>query len=357
MSARVENALLCTLFAVAFLATAGWLRPLDGGDHETELLDKLDHLEAHATRYNALVVGASGIFRGIDPLVFDERVQRVAPEFRSFNLGARFMLAYESDAQLREAVTAIEAGGGRLRWVLLEPKDWDPRLSHDDVLRVRTRAWHDLRLTAAALHISALELFNNKNLKALDWATHHVQSFSQRVGNYGAARRMLRPWLGELRRPYVDAADLESARGYVSIEDSGPEQAALRNLRFSADLEGYRDSLAELASAPPEAMHTAEHAAVRRQREWLEARGIRVLHLMAPYGTHGRSGEALLDSAAAVELIDFARPESFPELYEPEVRLDREHLTEEAAAVISALAGDAIADRLAAPRPAGNPSK
>ncbi len=348
MQPQAERVLLCALFAVAFFATAGLLRPHVQADHETEPADKLEFLDQHAADYNALLVGASGVFRGLDPGAFDPAVQAIEPTFESFNLGARGMLAYESDALLRAAIERIERGGGRVRWVVIEPKNWDPALSADDVLRTRTRTWHDAAQTRTAVLVSLNKLLTGRERYAPAWAGRHIQAFAQRLANYGSARRILRPLLDEQRRPYVTPEALEASDGYVSIEASNAEKAAIRRFKFMAALPAYEAELDEFAESPPEPLVAAELRAHRRQREWLEAKGIQPIYLVPPYGTHGRAGATLHAAGEAPLFADFARPQAYPELYAPEARLDQEHLNAEAAELFSRLAGEAVADLLAA---------
>ncbi len=348
-SARTVLLLLAAL--VAFGATTVVVGRLLGPIPGDELDDKFAHLEQFGHEYNALILGASGTFHGIDPVVFDAQLEAVRPGWKSFNLGARGMLGLETDAVLRRALPLM---GERLELVVLEPKPFHPWTYRgaDEIARVQR--WHTPRQTWRALLLS-LEHALDRETNSLRWAWQHVRTGARRIGNYGSGERLMAGLTGANPLRFVEPETLLERRGYLPIETFEPPDAPRRRRRFTEDLSAYQAAVAGMLQTPiePVLQETLPIGAiagdlVAGQRAWLEGLGLQVLYLMPPYVRRGQF-EQILDAARGYPaVIQFADPDRFLELFEPAARLDAQHLNAAAAARLSELAGQAVAERLAA---------
>lgn len=329
------------LALVCFLVTAGLLRRALPAPEKHEGAEKLEFLRAHPGEYTALILGSSGMFRGLDPRVLDAEVQRVEPEFRSFNLGVRWLRGYEADFLLR---AAVEAAGDRLRWVILEPQDWAPNERKRFMETERSRDWHDWRRTRAAVGVSlAMDAPVSVRWR---WTWFHLRAYLRRLANYGEGARLRRAVLGPAPEPYMSPEQIAAGAGYLSIEDSYEEDWRTRHAIFLARLDEYRGSVARLRTGPVTPIAPAELALQREQREWLEARGLEVIYVTPPFARARTFGRALAAAGEAPNYITFLDPDAHPDLYAVEARLDQEHLTAEAAAVLSRRCGERIAQML-----------
>jgi len=326
------------LAALSFLVTTTLLRRVLPPPERFEGGEKLEYLRAHPGEYTALILGSSGIFRGLDPKVLDPEVQRVEPTFRSFNLGARWLRGYEADFLLR---AAVEAAGDGLRWVILEPQDWAPNERKRFLETERSRNWHDWRQTRAAIGVS-LAMDAPVALR-WHWAWFHLRTYLYRLANYGELARLRRAVLGSGPAPYMSAEQIRAGAGYLSIEDSYDEDWRQRNAVFLAGLDEYRRAVAELRAGAPRSLAPAELALQREQRDWLEARGLEVIYVAPPFANARTFGAAFAAAGVLPNYIGFLDPDAYPDLYAVDARLDQEHLKAEAAAVLSQRCGERIA--------------
>lgn len=342
----LSHRILLTVLAVAsFFATAAIVRSALPPPDEFEGADKLAFLREHPDRYNALIIGSSAVFRGLDPNVIDPLVQRTEPSFESFNLAARGMRAYESDALLREA---LDICGDSIRWVLVEVQGWTPQVETSAVDTQRDLDWHGIAHTRMVLAASRDPYYPEE--ERAEWTEYHAKRFFYRLGNYGESERLWIALGGDEYTPYVTAEQLERGHGYVSIEESLGKWWTARNEKFLENVPAYEKSVAALEKGTRSTMPDSAVALHVAQTEYLEERGLEVIHVMPPFARGGLFIEYFEEEGLTPKLLNFLQPKVYPQLYEVDARLDKQHLKEEAAAELSRLAGEQLAELLA---PAG----
>lgn len=336
-----QRVLLSFLAVASFCAVAACVRSVLPPPVDFAAGDKLTYLREHPDRYSALIVGSSAMFRGFDPTVIDPIVQAAVPGFESFNLGARGMRGYESDAVLREA---LDICGDSIRWVLVEAQSWTPLVDKLAVDTARDKDWHDLLHTRMVLDTLRDPYYPEDERSR--WSWYHKTRFLHRVTNFGDGRR-LSIALGLVpSQPYVSRAQLERSHGYVSIEESLGEAWAPLNEEFLADVAAFEKDVAVLIDVPRRDL--AERAVVRHleQAEFLRSSGVTVVHVMPPFARGGLFVRYLDEQGHTPLLLDFLDPARYPELYEVDARLDLQHLKAEGAAELSRLAGERLAEML-----------
>jgi len=330
------------LALLSFLSVSWGIRGLVAPAEQYEGAEKLAYWRDHHDEYTALIVGSSALYRGLDPRVVDAWVQRVEPDFKSFNLAARSMRGFEADALLRQAV---EIAGDGLRWVILEPQSWTPLIEDRSEDTHRTRDWHDARST-----LGNLRVVMNMNMPAgerFELAAFHARLFCYRLSNYGEIERIGETLFGSEAEPYMTAEQIAHASGYLSIERSLGRRWHRRNRAFLDEIDDYRQAMRILERGRVKHLCDAAVELHRRQREWLEARGIEVIYVMPPFASDKAFARGLAKEGEMPRFVDFLDPDRHPDLYDVDARLDADHLKHDAARLFSRRTGNQISAMLA----------
>ena len=293
-------------FAISLVCTAAFLSPILPSDSIPQFTEKIAWYAAHKDDYDALFIGSSQFYHGIDPRQFD---RDAGGGMRSFNFGLRGLWPAGSFFVLRE-ILALHPR--KLRWVFIDWMDIDPRIDADGATR-RMLYWHDARHTAMTLqHIA--EMPDPWGEKAR-LGGGHVWLWMRRVVHHGQAVE----WFdGKLRKNNygrsVRIPRWSERDGWGPGEARGIEGDALAG--FSAQLDAMRNA----GPRPP--MGAAFENAVRAIAAEVRAAGALPILIASP-AADVRQRFAPPDG---IDAWIFNDPERFPELFEPSLRFDNYHL-------------------------------
>lgn len=316
-------------------------------------LEREEFWRAQAGRFDLAYFGTSHVEVGILPRVVDERLAELGHACTSFNFGLGGASAFEVDFVLRRIVASK---GPRLATVVIEVPDW--RLPEGNRRTERAVAWHDARQTWSALRAPAGE---EGLLERLGLATLHLQLFLQRLTGLGAGPETVRQRLLGRGDERPSRADLERTRGYYERERE-EEYARLRDRLLASTRPGVRAKIADyerrvagMAPGGDSEQDIADYplALLRRQREFLEAHGLRVIYLVTPVPYRTPWAERLARAGELPVLLAFNDVERYPELLDVEVHFGETHLTREGAELFSRR----LAERLAEVLPPDEPGR
>lgn len=338
---------LVVLAVAAFLALAAVQRRALPWPREFGLRAKVEHLARSGARYDVLVVGSSRTYRGVDPAALDAAAAQAGHPVRSFNLALPGMTMFEADRLLRHV---LDEGLARPRVALIEALPWE---AGEDWARnafsARSVQWHTPAHTALAIAALGREP-RTSTARRLALAFAHVRAAAWALSSHGQGPR----WLGADADPYApDARTIARGAGFVALEDASRPSVPRRHAAFLADPGAYAAHLRRVTSPRAGAGRAAGYAlgALRAQQRALAAHGVRSVYFTTPTTFAVGWAEVLADAGHLPDLLAHHGPSRVPELYEPQVRFDREHLDREGARRFSERLGRALARTLGAPRP------
>lgn len=344
---RVALSFVATALAIGF----GLPWPIDAA-----VGPKIDAIASHERGYDVLIVGPSGFYRGLDPTVVDAVLAERGHDLRCYNASAPGMVDWEADFVLR---TAVEAAGERLTWVVVEPNPWSPDTKNANTASYRYLFWHTFGQSEAVVR-AALELDAERD-ERIAIATTHARLAARRLSGYGTGKEFLRRALGLESLPAEKIASA-AAGGYLALEDDTDPKIVKRGASFRGrKVAEYEQQVAKLqrswrSGATPRSgiLDDYDLDSHRRQVDWLEERGLNVVHAVPPYSGRDQRWAALLNLGEIRNLLSFNDPTRFPGLYVTEKRFDRQHLTRAGAADFSRLFAHELADLIEATERAKN---
>lgn len=338
--------------------TAAAIRPLVPWPEEYGLAAKFRWWEEHAHEYDLVFLGSSRVFRAFDPREFEAELALQGLELEAFNFGVGGVRAFEMERMLR---ALLAQRGPRLRWVLYEGGPMDPRFEPlDDDEASRVVFWHTPGRTQDVLHSVARWPFTESDaqqfqsehpwvaaacaatgLLELAWkvelARRHAQILAWNVTNYGQGRAILGALVGEElvpnRRPMLSQAELAEGQGYVAIEDSADERNEERAQSLREDPERFAKRMLAVRlgnDAFPE-VETLNLPALAAQQEAVRAAGAEIVYVVLPDRVPRPDRRALQRAGKLAHLLDFNRPELWPQFFTLESRYDSAHLSRPAA--------------------------
>jgi hypothetical protein len=296
---------------------------------------RLAHFAEDPQGYDAVVLGASGVYRGFDPAVVDAELARLGLPLRTYVLAAPGMQSFEVDNVLR---AALAAGGGRLRYVFVEPSPWLGSTELENTNSYRFMFWHTPRATAAV--VRTVLASDAPLLAKLQLVWTHVRVACRRAAGFGSAGEFGRAWFGFEPLP-TELQDSVATGGFLSLDDEPDPVMAERHATFLAehapDFPGLVAALerANLRPVDANALDTNAFLPHDDQVRAIEAAGAVPVHIVPPYTTRNRAFEALVKAGRIDTLIEFTDPARWPQIYATERRHDRQHLTEEGARLLS----------------------
>lgn len=332
-STFARGAALVLLGAGAFGATAAALRAITPWPEEYGLRPKRDWFVARKDEFDILFLGTSRTFRGIDPRIVDAELERAGVvgehgPLRSFNFGVGGMLRFESDYVLSEILAEEPA---RLRVVVMEGEPWDPTTDFlKNTWSSRSVFWHDVERTRLALHSVALMDLSFADRWERSWI--HLQLCGMKLFDMGQGSRIVADLLGESRDPFQRSLTHEQisvAAGYQPYEDfipPGPTtwEAMLANdptrgVAIQDRVRGGNERAPDLARY--------NLAALEAQEARVRAAGATFVVLLNPGDQGAPEEEALARRGDVEHLLDFNRPDLYPEYWAPDARIDDFHLS------------------------------
>lgn len=301
--------------------------------------DKLRYFAAHQDDYDLVFVGSSRLHRGVVPSLFDAEMAALGHPLRSFNFGTLGMQPHEASALVRRL---LENRPARLRFVVIEPGEFDPELPKENRFKKRVIFWHDRQETLAVWR-STLARQDLPWTQRADLLLTHGLHFAARTlaldRGFDLLRRIAPPV-----EPPSKLAELVRYQGFLPYTATSYEFSEERKT-FLADLEGYRYKVAALATerqrekAPPASLAPT----ISAQQAELEHFGMTPIYLIPPTLRDQSGFHALHRAGVLPRFLAFDDPTEYPWLYEENLRFDPEHLTQEGAELFTRL----LAERLA----------
>jgi len=317
--------------------------------------------ERRRDEFDLAFVGSSHVLQGFDPGAFDQELASAGLELRSFNLGFNGMWLLELIHVVDRVLAQRPA---RLRWLLIEPRDIDVNPVRLNALTDREVDWHVPWLTLEACR--AAWQHESPLLERLEVTGLHLRALSQRLGNVGAAWRLLQ------RRPWVTTqADALPYAGYGSpwsaAGPGAPPQVRGERVRTLAREPGTPRRDDPSRNPGPEAGNygIGLHAdGTEASALWLglladlvarvRAAGIEPLFVVTP-DVDPRLAHEALERGVLPALLDYSH--SIPEIEQApgDWFASKEHLNPRGAQLFSRLLARDLATRLAAPHPVPGP--
>lgn len=312
------------LFLLGFALTCGAIEMMLPPPKVPIVSVKLDYLASHAGEFDTLLLGSSRTFRQIIPEIFDAEMAAGGFPVRSFNLGIDGMRPPE-DTYLLEKVLALRRKP--LRFVVVECNALRLKPRPEDRDTVRVVYWHDWRRLVA--------LYRNAFLsdpKKRSWRGRfekigetfpdfweHARYFAQKSTSQGRAHEMLYEWISPVPIEPPPLWDLGARLdGYKPAPQSEQEMSAREQALYASDMAKMRDQSVRQYAGDP-----ASQDEVAYKKQLIEAAGAKMILVIPPY-----LGERFFvpDPKSGVPpALNFANPESYPELFAPEHRADAGH--------------------------------
>ena len=326
---------LFALFSLGFLSVALAVRHVLPWPVEYGLRAKWEHYARHHDRYDAVVLGTSRVFRGVDTPLLEQELGSAGVELSIFNFGVAGMRAFEQDYVLRRI---LELEPERLRYVFYEGGTWSPRFKHPALTySSRSVFWHTPGQT-----VKVLDALSRSDLgwrETLRLAGTHIDLMLWRLANYGAGKRLLDRVLETETQAskYADTlAFLGQQAGYQSADQhtgrsimQGREELLVAGPARDAYLERIGRLPAEREQrVDPERL---PRRGVRSQRELAARHGVTLVYVVQPGDEAETQQLQLHEEGESERLLDYNRPDRYPDLFALENRYDEKHLNQRGA--------------------------
>ena len=181
---------------------------------------KMLYFAEHKDEFDAVYIGASRVFRGLDPVRIDAELAERGIELRSFNLALGGMLPFEQDYLLHEVLDMEPA---RLRWIFYEGGPMGAGLEDEhssfalqpNLWSARGIQWHTASQTRKVL--GAIRRLPVTLRRKLHLARVHVEIFGRRFGNLGQGKTVFRYWTESKEEREARAEIMAMARGEARL--------------------------------------------------------------------------------------------------------------------------------------------
>ena len=334
--------------------------PFQGAD---KVEKKFAYFAAHKDEFDFVFIGSSRVMNQISPRLFDREMAAAGRPCRSINLGYAAMFLPES-AFLIERVRALHPA--RLRGMLVELSSPTPRHDAQHPLMAREIYWHGpvgTALACAAVLTETSSTYSAAERREQLWRQGaiyarcllHLDSgltlldHLRTLGNRRSKRRLATPdLLGPDRDGFFPLRTLLGQGEAGAVKTGGSTQ----------DLQGFEDNVAALraeeaaplpAPAPPALGFALGQKILRdvmeRQVRALRASRIEPVYFIGPGTTREQPFLDLAARGVVPRLFAFNDPVAYPELYRPDMRADRYHLSPRGAELLTHL----LVQRLTAP--------
>jgi len=318
--------------AAFHLVTLG-LGALNPWPDDYGLRQRFEFFAAHCHTYDAVIVGSSNLYRSLVPEVIERAMARKGVEMRIFNLATPAMISYETDHLLKEILALKPA---RLKWVIIEPSDFDPIIIQRQDFTRRIVQWHSFEETCLAI-LGSWKM-EAQLIDRLHLIWRHFVHWAWKRSCYGCGPELVRA-LFDLGPLEEELNDFEANGGYRPLEEEEREEYKKRQADFKRQRKQYRarvDTMEQKASRTitREAFNLR---ALRRQVEIIRAQGAEPIYVMGPVLESMPLLDDLLERGEIPTLMRYNRPSVYPYLYEEKLRFDKNHLTREGAVLFSHL--------------------
>lgn len=335
---------LLLFLAVAALTSFGLHRLLPPvGVHQVDF--KLAAFAERKDECNVLVVGTSQTMYGVDPTVFDARMQEHGFETHSFNLGIQ-------DAGLAEAYVHLrriaELEPAKLRWLLVEAESImrvgdDGDLLTPKILRMMDPATVALLWPYYGEVEPRLDRLARARWRAVIGCVYHVLGVNR-------CSHWIERALGMGPTDADRALDIgPRGDGYARMEDLDRVSIAERPQKYATKKRHMLRRVLEITQTEGDtpASPTARPFYERIQ-ELAREMGVELVFFTIRRGVHASDALPLAREGAIEALIRFDDPHHFPELYDVDMTFDGGHFTAEGARIFTRYLADAFAEHLQA---------
>lgn len=335
------------LFTTSLLAVGRGISAIVPWPAEYGLQAKFEHFAHHRDEYEAVFIGSSRMFRGVDPTVFDATLAERGIRLHSFNLAVGGMDTFEQDYLLRR-VLALDAP--RLRWVFIEGGPWNPRFGHSfNTFSTRSVFWHSPDQTRRAL--GSVALLDAPLHEKLHLALTHLELAARRATAYGEGRRVLARMRGPIPDPrdrQLGPEELGPSQGYVPREQQTGQPHGELYDRLFEDSTVYDDAMRriEASRGTPVDLERTNLDALEDQLRAAHDHGVELIYVVLPGYEPSVERPYLHERGLIPLLFDYNQPERYPQLTRLENRYDVRHLNRQGATILSRLLADDFAAHL-----------
>lgn len=323
-------------FLVAFVVTTLSIHRLVPWPEEFGLRAKFEYYRDHKDEFDAIYVGSSRLFRGLEPAIVDAEMAQRGHPIRSFNLGFGGMTTFEQDFVLRQTVGLKSS---KLRWIFFEGGPWDPAdyfLSNK--FTSRSIFWHDNYGTLQALH--SVVLAKKPPLEKWLIAYTHLQLWAMKTNNMGQGKAVVSSLLGITNDSALRGLSDETVAeglGYQALEDvpsADPDAAHKALMERRSDFES-RIARIPAWNAQELDVESYNFDALRAQYQLAREANATLVYILPP-NHEGNSDRLRLHERGDIPILfDYSDPAKYPEFFQIEKRFDQMHLNKDGALLFS----------------------
>ncbi len=351
----------------AFVATCLLLRALLPFPQAPEVAGKFRFFVRHKDEFDTLFIGSSHVYRHVIPETFDRTAAGGGVPTRSFDFGIRGMHPPESFSIVDQI---LHEHSPKLKWVFIELEEVHPLSRRGHAAQRRARAgqrprtrtarqnrqdenqgtrrflhWHNPALTWMAL-TKAVNADERRAWWENAWfalrsgsVPLHLAVCFKNLANIGAVQDF-EEIFNSSSESKSELDQLAQQRGFEPLLDNMP----------SSDFSGYREEIAKhVAESEPRLLDPVSEAAYRKYAQKIHDYGANAIFVVPPLVDQS---EVRFRNEAGVgaRVFAFNNANVYPELYDPRVHADREHLTLEGAEAFTRLLAERFTAEVASPR-------
>jgi len=310
---------------------------------DAAVFEKIDYLRKRGDAFDVLFVGTSRIHHQIVPSIFDAMMAKGGIATHSFNLGIDGLRTPEDTYVLE---SALRERTQPLRWIIMECKDINFRLEDVDQRTTRAVYWHD----TPRMGMLAQRLVWGSFAAQRKWK-HAVKEYWDGLHVFLLHSAL---WLqnescaGVLAEANREKFEPMAPADSFSLAGFDPPRNEHMPTKQRAD---YLASFHDLQAHPAEFdfKDLASQQLLRREAALAELHGAKMILLIPPTLTRFKFvPNPSLGPTPAV--FDFDRPDTYPELFSVENRLDETHLNAQGANILTTRLAERILSELRASR-------
>lgn len=316
------------IFFASLVVSAKIMSPILPPAVVPQFSEKLAWFAAHKDDYDAVFIGSSQFYHGINPRQFDRVPGRAG---RSFNFGLDGLWPAESFFVLRQILAQKPQ---RLRWVFIDWMDIDARIDPGagTLTTRRMLYWHDTLHTAMTLH-RIIEQPDSSIAKA-ELASAHLVLWARCLLHHGQAVDWFEAKLRKVKRVRARTPDWAANDGWRPGETGGLKGDALA--KYAAQLDKLRHA------GPRAQMGAALQKATDEAAAEIRAAGATPVLIASP----AADPRHYFAPPAGIDAWIFNDPARYPDLFRPELRYDNYHLNPRGAELLTRLLADRFAETL-----------
>ena len=323
------------VFLAALFFAASFFRGLLPRMQVVGVSTKIAFLQNRGDQYDVLFVGTSRIHHQIIPALFDHVMSDAGMPTHSFNLGIDGLRTPEDNFVLENSL----AGRSRpLRWIVLECKDINLRMQDIDQGTTRSVYWHDSRrmwMLAQRWVWGGFggQLTLQQHVRQIrddaEVLGKHCELYLQNELSVGALSGLPSTLTQKREPPKIEKAESVLLDGYLS--EGNPTVVSTEAISYVEKLKKLRTK-----PATPDYGDRASQMLLRRERDLAAKYGAELVLIIPPTLKESKfTPDPTL--RPTLKLLDFDRPDQFPELFALRNRRDETHLNERGAEILTNL--------------------